>query len=125
MSQVRDGGEARGQPVLDVRSQPNGHRVPPARRAVTIGNEAAPTGLASKVPDGPAPSLSPDGALTPSLAPGRPTLLVSFVCPGNCFWPSDVLDRIHCPADAHQRESDQAAGSGLWRIAAWPDMAAA
>ena len=33
-----------------------GYRVPPTRRAVTVGNEAPPAGLASKVPDGSDPS---------------------------------------------------------------------
>src|SRR6266487_1647449 len=36
--------------------QIGGYRVPPTRRAVTVGNEAPPAGLASKVPDGPDPS---------------------------------------------------------------------
>ena len=36
--------------------QIGGYRVPPTRRAVTVGNEAPPAGLASKVPDGSDPS---------------------------------------------------------------------
>ena len=37
-------------------SQLGGYRVPPTRRAVTVGNEAPPAGLASKVPGGSDPS---------------------------------------------------------------------
>src|SRR6266700_7302130 len=39
-----------------VAAHSGGYRVPPTSRAVTIGNEAPPAGLASKVPDGSDPS---------------------------------------------------------------------
>jgi hypothetical protein len=68
-------------------SAPNGgYRVPPTRRAVTVGNEAPPAGLASKTPRRVRPVNSrlalamPRNATTPSSVPGRPTLLVALAC---------------------------------------------
>ncbi len=50
------GAEPPAQPNAMTGVQIGGYRVPPTLRAVTVGNEAPPAGLASKVPDGSDPS---------------------------------------------------------------------
>ena len=73
--------------IRTTSAQIGGYRVPPTRRAVTVGNEAPPAGLASKVPDGsdpstlawpsPMPSSAVNGAVIgtqPPNAPGRARL---------------------------------------------------
>jgi hypothetical protein len=61
--------------------------VPPARQAVTVGNEAPPAGSGKQDARRVRPVNSrlalamPSSATTPSSAPGRPTLLVALVCP--------------------------------------------
>src|SRR6266700_5982918 len=63
-----------------VAAHSGGYRVPPTSRAVTIGNEAPPAGLASKVPDGSAPSTLAWPSRCPAALPRRrrhPPRLVS------------------------------------------------